>query len=838
MGAGHFSEREISVTFPDGVNDEFRTGVFTIVAVAEPGYDLNLEDLFDEDTQFSIEAFQWVQRLNDLHQGVLQATNGQMGVRVYLSDQGCGLGQAELILHEADNSPAYATFGGFGRFGQAVHLFGQFATDRHTMVHEFGHHAWALGDEYTKPVLTFAINTDFEHEPNTDPSVINSTVPLLDPTNIPDDIVGSRAILSFGETLERIEVSAFDPALETLTVVNPFSQDPRTAPQPFVFIQRILGAGCSGDLGARFSIMESDDNSPNKVEFCVEANHDLNQQTSHTALYLDPDLPAAGQDTSCWRVISDVMQNRFEYPVEPVEPGTNWNGIPAEVEILKLAKEARVALVMDRSGSMATNNKIQSARFGVEYWLESLARNDEDFLSLSWFNEEIHQQLALDQYNVDDEIADIVSAMDDVDPDGNTNIRDALVTARESIVSRPDRAAMQAVVLLTDGIHNRPLGTEATEVIDSFQEAGVQIICVALGGPESVDYETLEKLADDTGGTVIRVEGDNQAIVDGLMQAEGVLRNGLAEASDAQVAPSPKEVLSIARKGKLPRFVDFVRASGFVSAEALLQNPPEGVTVIPFHVEKGASRAKISLAYPQGQKLWAYLVSPEGSLIDFTTDGYTLINPDAPFTSAMIDSPAAGVWKAVVWGAQGNAPITTNYVVTVENPSVVVTGGCTTEVGVGSVLYLSAAATYADRLSGIHVRAEITAPNGTTYTVPMNDNSGHEFGDGDYQGLFVPEYAGSHKVRIRINSTGSATRAGAIHRAIHMGDKGPAKMSIAAKAPAFRRVIQTYFDAGTRPEPKDRDPARRTKRRKQPTATRLDWRAFRKKSKQISKKRS
>jgi len=836
MGAGSFGEGEITLLFPteEPVEQTRNIGVFTIVVVAESGYSLDLNGLnFQEwrnDPNLSTDAGRWIEALLSLQEGLLIATNLQLGIRVYLSDDGWGLGQAEFVLHATNDLPAYATNGLFGRFGEAVHLFGSGAP-RHTMVHEFGHHAWGLGDEYTAEVLYDAIDRGAAF-------IDNATIPLTSAQHTPEEIVGAHAILKFGQQLERIEVDSYDPLATPprVTVGSPFSKDPRTADSDYVFYQRYIDYGCSDSPGARFSLMEA--NGPaggaQKIDFCVEANHDLQAAfTNHTARFADRDDIA---DKSCWGVIRHVMAERFGYSVEPKEPDAPVNIFVLDqgLEIEPLVKEARVVLVMDRSGSMVSSGKIQGARDGVEYWLNSLARSNEEYLSLLWYNEDYFEQLPLDQHDLDD---DVVGTLQTIQPQGFTNILGALEAARERINSREGRAAVQAVILLTDGIHNRPLGTVATDVIPDFQEDGIQIISVALGGPENVDYETLEALSGDTGGTVIRVDGGGrQAITSGLSDAEGVLRNGHLDSDQAEAAPAPKEVQAVIEGGKLPDIVDFVKLYGFDSLASMLSEPPPSVAVVPFQVEEGAQRAKFSLAYPAVQRLWLYLIDPDGTAVEFDGDDISLINPESPFTLAIINKPKSGWWRALVFGVRGASPVTFNYVAFSENRSVVVSGGCDPAVDLGDSVDLWAGATYGDRLSGLYVTAKIVSPNGVVSSITLSDVASDDIGTGSYRGNFLPTLPGPHRCRLTLVSNGKAVRAGAIHRAQHASQKDD-KIMLAVKAPRFRRTVDSYFDVGPRPTPKDAD-RRRPSRHRPRKATPLDLKRFRERLAEISESES
>ncbi len=781
MGAGSF--RVDTITLLDGTQTQ--AGIFTVVAVAD--YPITGE----------VDEFLWRARLSDLHAGIFQASLGKIVIEVFLSDESWGLGQAEFILHENQTSPAYATYGKFGRFGEAVHLFNPQATDRHTMVHEFGHHAWGLGDEYTAPLLSDQINT-------ASPSAGNDIIPIENPQNSTADVVGSRAVLKFGDNIERQTVTDYDVNTGTVTVSTPFSANPTTAQGATVWFQRT--ATCSDNATDRFCIMDSfPDGATPKFDFCISTVHDLTApHTLHTGRY---------PDEACWDVMERVMDERWDFLLPAPETLEITSYPLPEIAIFPLVKEARVVLAMDRSGSMGTSGKIQGARHGVEYWLRSLADSNEDWLALLWYNENIHPQLGLDQYTDFQEVEDHIETMNNQGASGWTNILDALWRARAEIQTRDDRAAIQAVVLLTDGIHNRPVGTVAQEVIPTFQADGIQIICVGLGGPNEIDYDVLEELADETGGTVIRVEGGgNEAIEKGLGDAEAVLRDGKVQEGDLNLAPLPKEVIEIGRQSQ-PVFEKLVKRMGFDSAKEMMKNPPPDVAVISFYVEEGAQTTKFSTFYQQNQNLWLYLIDPDGNTADFDSAGNMLIRPAAPFTSAQVKEPKPGHWWAVITGAEGIHPVHVLYLGMVANRRVVVAGGCRHHVeNVGDTVNFWATATFRDRLSGLRVKTRITKPNGAHHLIQLSDDDPLDPGSGDYRGMFIADVPGAYRYTMRISGSKNLQSAGGLHRLLHSDPKTHEKISLETKTPAFTRVISGYFDVGKRPTPKDIDELKGTKR--------------------------
>ena len=100
------------------------------------------------------EKTEWQALFLQASRALHEATEGQLSFgSIFFSDDGWGLGACEFALHPIDGT-SYATLGEYGRFGRSIQLFRTVRTegDQRAIVHEFGHHAFGLGDEYGGPV--------------------------------------------------------------------------------------------------------------------------------------------------------------------------------------------------------------------------------------------------------------------------------------------------------------------------------------------------------------------------------------------------------------------------------------------------------------------------------------------------------------------------------------------------------------------------------------------------------------------------------------------------------------------------------------------------------------
>jgi hypothetical protein len=777
---------------------------------ADGKFDLVVIAAFTLDAQTKA---QWLNKFILASRALFDATEGQLQFgTIHMCDDNLGLGAAEVILHPF-NGRAFATIGGFGIPGQAMHLFAD--SDETTILHEFAHHAFALYDEYTAAVLTDNIDVNAP-EPdayNDDPPRFNE-VPLVDSEHPSDELEFASAIIRFNDQLRTSFVQTHTPTL--LTCFGDFGLNPMTSSRGFVAYQRTDGIRCATDLNAIHSIM--DETNAQVTEFCTAANHNLDRDNDparanyHSTAY---------GGLSCWEVMRDKMLERYGFPLEIPELEAAGGPTTTEFPIgVDLAKEGRFVLVMDRSGSMADDGKIVGARYGVEVWLLAMAQLG-DFLSVIWYDEDRDVRLALSEVTNVANLQDLIDETNDVGARGFTNIRDALFEAHQQITSRPNRAAIQGVVLLTDGIHNRPLDTSALEVVPTFQADGIPILGIALGEADNVDFETLEALCDQTGGAAQAVAGfpgydpaDEDSIrgVTGVLVgfAHALLRNGLAIFGDLEISGEDRVAALARRTGKpVTKLRNLANALGLKDAADLLRRSRlPGAHVVKFHVEAGAEYTLFTVVYPQKQRLELMLVDPEGIAVEFDGAERILIESASPLKIAIVRNPKPAIWQAVLVRRPNGAAFKAFFYAQVENRRIAVDGRVNPLVPIGQAAVIRASATWEDRLSDLNVTAHVRDPGGGVHTVALSDQQPAEPNSGDYVGTFLPVQPGRHSIELTIASGGNATVAGSLHRFMH----GPAPdkkkseaIDISSAVPAFVRRVPLYFDVGKRPLPVDDD---------------------------------
>lgn len=140
--------------------------------------------------------------------------------------------------------------------------------------------------------------------------------------------------------------------------------------------------------------------------------------------------------------------------MNPQEPKTTLEVPSAEVinGILQVwrtqKKHSNVVLVLDTSGSMNQEHKIQNAREGAKQLVQLL--DDGDTFSFLPFSSEPHW--ALRNATVKDQRAKLISQIDSLFAEGDTALYDSIDSAYQQLASAgPGGSKIQAVVVLTDG---------------------------------------------------------------------------------------------------------------------------------------------------------------------------------------------------------------------------------------------------------------------------------------------------------------------------------------------------------------------------------------------------
>jgi Ca-activated chloride channel family protein len=202
--------------------------------------------------------------------------------------------------------------------------------------------------------------------------------------------------------------------------------------------------------------------------------------------------------------------------IDPKEPKTTLevpsvdviNGI---LQVWKLQKKhSNVVLVLDTSGSMREEGKMQSAKEGAKQLVQLL--DDGDTFSFLPFSSELHW--AQQDASVKDERPQLIQRVDSLFAGGGTALYDSIDAAYQHLaaVHNPD-AKIQAVVVLTDG-EDTESKVKLNELMEGIKYNGESraIHVFTIGYGRDARKDILQQIADATQAKFY--EGTPQNIVE------------------------------------------------------------------------------------------------------------------------------------------------------------------------------------------------------------------------------------------------------------------------------------------------------------------------------------
>jgi len=162
-------------------------------------------------------------------------------------------------------------------------------------------------------------------------------------------------------------------------------------------------------------------------------------------------------------------------------------------------KPANVMLVLDNSGSMNDERKLERAKEGLAAFFRQVAPQDE--IGLMKFSSEVVPLVEPAPYSQNKD--QLEAALADVFPEDDTAVYDATFEAVEAIKRTADEDHINAVVVLTDG-EDTNSGRGAQEVIQRLRREGrsesngVRVFTIAYGSEPNA--RVLQRFADASGG--------------------------------------------------------------------------------------------------------------------------------------------------------------------------------------------------------------------------------------------------------------------------------------------------------------------------------------------------
>jgi Ca-activated chloride channel family protein len=170
-------------------------------------------------------------------------------------------------------------------------------------------------------------------------------------------------------------------------------------------------------------------------------------------------------------------------------------------------KPANVMLVVDTSGSMSEEGKLDQARQGLRVFLRQLSPRDR--VGLLAFNDRITTPVPLASFSENRER--LQAAVDELFPGGETAVYDATESGFRAIQHRQDASGINAVVVLTDGEDNQSQLT-AEQVVSTLEAQSrsesltVRVYTIAYGS--QANRAVLARIAESSGGKAFTGDPD------------------------------------------------------------------------------------------------------------------------------------------------------------------------------------------------------------------------------------------------------------------------------------------------------------------------------------------
>ena len=191
--------------------------------------------------------------------------------------------------------------------------------------------------------------------------------------------------------------------------------------------------------------------------------------------------------------------------VDPAQPKTTLSlPTPAVLDRIKRAwredrKPANIMLVVDTSGSMSEERKLDQAQVGLQSFFQQISPADR--VGLISFNSDVFPQQPVRPFG--DGGAALRSDVRDLFPDGETAVYDATQAGVRAVQELKDDSRINAVVVLTDGEDNQSAQTDRTLARELDRQARlegrtVRVYTIAYGS--QANKAALERVAAASGG--------------------------------------------------------------------------------------------------------------------------------------------------------------------------------------------------------------------------------------------------------------------------------------------------------------------------------------------------
>jgi len=477
-----------------------------------------------------------------------------------------------------------------------------------------------------------------------------------------------------------------------------------------------------------------------RTEWCTPAGGGL--ATSHVVNPLTPQQEIHGE--SCWETIVKYCQD--EYGITLAIPAAVNTADPPGLPPLGwvvIGDHLRFAVALDRSGSMAVDQKMELAKTAASLFVDLCNDDEGESLAVVSFSDEAESAFPMkyvQTYTTPGTKDQAITAIEGITLGNMTALGDGLRQAFNEITGfgsvSPDDSVTEAVLLLSDGVHNYGEETPG-DVLPDLRARGVRVFTIGLGDPghpqHPLDEDTLLEIANETGGLYTHVVDPEElpAVFAGYAAEVRGMGTYPEMTGEAQAGSSEKHTV----------FVDeFTREQTFVLH---WRGAPDALTL--------------------------KLRSPDGSMI--TADSLKGAEYVARKNYALfrISDPLPGNWQVLVErkeAASGEQRVSYTIQAFTRDP------GLSFAVAADRVAYLPGEAPIINAsvaangvpVTGAEVKGRVICPDGETMTIVLYDDGDWQ-AHGDYKandGLYSARFAGTkalgtYRVELTVNNKEGVT---------------------------------------------------------------------------------
>lgn len=490
---------------------------------------------------------------------------------------------------------------------------------------------------------------------------------------------------------------------------------------------------CTSPKATKACIMGvSGTQSSSRTEFCTAPGDNFPGTRHATCQSVSGRFAQNAQDAlkngACWMTLTS-----FGLRKPSQEPSSTLPPNAPQVKFHEVQDLSRVVLVIDRSGSMAAQQKMDRAKEGAKIFVDLLHQKPDpllrgDELAIVSFSGSVSVDFPLQEIISDSTRMQARTKIDILSPNGPTAILDAVQTAvdilRPGGSSQPDVGCGDVIILLSDGIENSSRH-KIEEVVKNLETSGVRLFSIGLGKPEIFECDKCDPNA-----------------------TEGVctcLLKKLAVGGLYQYAPSADE---------LPKI--FAELSRTLREEGLLTQLAKNVkrgdtTPTEVIVESNSNEATFSVIWQGLANLDVTLTDPNGFTITRAT---AATDPNIEFFSGQnvqyyrVKQPTPGRWQINTRLVSGPSELNFIAQATSDTSQVnVVATMSQDEYFFPQQMKIKVQVDAGYPVAGANVTGRVRRPDGNTVNIVLFDDGRREHGDefaddGVYSALFS-DYAGN-----------------------------------------------------------------------------------------------